>query len=342
MAPATPSGAFPTASGSPIVLFVSGSMRLKVPSLASVTKTMPSSVTEMPSGPLPAGIEATTFGLEACAVAVGVAVAVAVAVGGRRCRGVGARLGPPLAALEHAGGGEPGGDQAEHEDRREDDPERAVAARRAVGGRAAGRAAAAAAAAPPAASASCAARANSPAVWWRSSGFFASPFSTTAASAGGSFGFSSSSDGGGSLTWANIVADVGVAQERARAREREVEDAGERVDVGARVGVLALDLPRARVVERADEVAGGRGAGAVAVERLDEPEVGQVGVLLVALAGQQDVAGLDVAVDEAAAVGGVERGGDLADDPDRARGRERALARTACSRSVPSTKRIAM
>ena len=41
-------------------------------------------------------------------------------------------------------------------------------------------------------------------------------------------------------------------------------------------------------------------------------------MLLVALAGEQDVAGLDVAVDEAAAVGGVERGGDLADDPDGA------------------------
>ena len=49
-------------------------------------------------------------------------------------------------------------------------------------------------------------------------------------------------------------------------------------------------------------------------------------MLLVALAGQQDVAGLHVAVDEAAAVGGIERGGDLADDPDRSRGRERALA----------------
>ena len=66
--------------------------------------------------------------------------------------------------------------------------------------------------------------------------------------------------------------------------------------------------------------------GTSPAQRLHEPEVGQVGVLLVALAGEQDVAGLDVAVDEAAAVGGVERGGDLADDPDRARGRERALA----------------
>ena len=48
--------------------------------------------------------------------------------------------------------------------------------------------------------------------------------------------------------------------------------------------------------------------GAVAGQRLHEPEVGQVRVLLVALAGEQDVAGLDVAVDEPAAVGGVERG----------------------------------
>jgi hypothetical protein len=40
---------------------------------------------------------------------------------------------------------------------------------------------------------------------------------------------------------------------------------------------------------------------------------------------EQDVAGLDVAVDEAAPVRGVERRADLADDPHRALGRERPL-----------------
>jgi hypothetical protein len=73
-------------------------------------------------------------------------------------------------------------------------------------------------------------------------------------------------------------------------------------------------------------VAGGRGAGDLAGQGLHEAEVGEVGVLLVALAGEQDVARLDVAVDEAAAVRRVERGGDLADDGHRAARLERALA----------------
>ena len=242
LAPATPSGALPTSSGSPIVLFVAGSMRVKVPSLASVTKTVPSSVTEMPSGPLPAGIEATTFGAAARRRSRWrspwrwpSAAAVALA-GGRRL----------LLALEHAGRREPGGDEAEHEHGREDDAERAVAA----GGPSAfgvlagvGVRGGACGAPPPPAQrllggAGELARRLVALVGVLRQRALDDARRARAAAAGAV----SSSDGGGSLTWANIVADVRVAQERARAREREVEHAAERVDVGARVGVLALDL----------------------------------------------------------------------------------------------------
>ena len=70
---------------------------------------------------------------------------------------------------------------------------------------------------------------------------------------------------------------------------------------------------------------------------LGQPEVGQVGVLL-ALVRDQHVRRLDVAVDEPAAVRGVERGRDLPDDPHRALGvRARPRRSTSARRSVPST-----
>ena len=60
------------------------------------------------------------------------------------------------------------------------------------------------------------------------------------------------------------------------------------------------------------------------------------------LGRHEHVGGLDVAVDEPAGVGGVERGGDLADDPHRAVGRELALVVQQVERSRPSTQRMAM
>ena len=56
-----------------------------------------------------------------------------------------------------------------------------------------------------------------------------------------------------------------------------------------------------------------------------EAEVGQVDALVGALALDQDVAGLDVAVDEAARVGGVERRGDLGDHGGGVLGAHRAV-----------------
>ncbi len=77
---------------------------------------------------------------------------------------------------------------------------------------------------------------------------------------------------------------------------------------------------------------------AALAERLGEAEVGEVG----AVAFDQDVVRLDVAVDDAGGVGGVERFGDLAEQGDRARPAAAApRGRSALRRSPPSTSRIA-
>ena len=118
---------------------------------------------------------------------------------------------------------------------------------------------------------------------------------------------------------------LGVARERDAAGQRMEEDAAERVDVGARVGLLAADLLGGGEVRRADELPrAGDPAGGRRV--LGQPEVGEVRVLL-ALLGDQHVRRLDVAVDQAAAVGGVERRADLPDDADRALRRQAAARR---------------
>ena len=56
-------------------------------------------------------------------------------------------------------------------------------------------------------------------------------------------------------------------------------------------------------------------------ERLGKPEIGEVGTV----AFEQDVVGLDVAMDDARGVGGVERSGDLAQQPDRFGRRQRPV-----------------
>ena len=85
------------------------------------------------------------------------------------------------------------------------------------------------------------------------------------------------------------------------------EDAAERVDVGRRADAAAAPLLRRHVLGGADH----RGAAGRAglVERLGQAEVGEEG----AVAFDQDVVRLDVAVDDAGGVGGVERVGDLAE-----------------------------
>ena len=70
----------------------------------------------------------------------------------------------------------------------------------------------------------------------------------------------------------------GVERERHLAGERVEEHAAERVEVARRAVALAPDALGRDVVERADDVARAGVAGGL-VERLDEPEVGQVRVV---------------------------------------------------------------
>ena len=114
---------------------------------------------------------------------------------------------------------------------------------------------------------------------------------------------------------------VGVRGERHPAGQHVEEHRAERVDVGAHADLLAADLLGGDVVHGAQQPAGA--AVVEAAEPHAEPEVGQVDV---APRVEQDVGGLDVAVDEAARVRGVERRGHLGDDRRRALGLEPAFA----------------
>ena len=136
----------------------------------------------------------------------------------------------------------------------------------------------------------------------------------------GTSGRSAVTAGGGSVMCAYIFATSVGAVERDRAGQHLVEHRAERVDVGAGARRLAADLLGRGVVDAAHEQAGLGHPARAGVPR--EPEVGQVDVIL---GRDQHVGGLDVAVHEAARVGGVERGGDLADDPHRPVRRQLAL-----------------
>ncbi len=85
------------------------------------------------------------------------------------------------------------------------------------------------------------------------------------------------------------------ALERRGASKALVEHAAQRVDVRPGVSALVADLLRRGVVDGAGEVRRDAGIG---VSVAGEPEVGQVAVLPPALLRDEDVGGLDVAVDE--------------------------------------------
>jgi hypothetical protein len=97
---------------------------------------------------------------------------------------------------------------------------------------------------------------------------------------------------------------VAVGGERHASGEHLEQDRAERVDVCAGVELLAADLLRRDVVHRADEL---RRPGVVGAGALGQPEVGQVDVVAGA---EEDVGGLDVPMDQSAAVGRIERGRD--------------------------------
>ena len=118
--------------------------------------------------------------------------------------------------------------------------------------------------------------------------------------------------------------DLGLALERRLPREALEEHAPERVDVGPAVDRAALDLLGRDVRDGADERPLTRQA-ADRGEVLRQAEVAQVGVVAGIRRPHEHVAGLHVAVDEPERVRRVERGGDLADERDRALGAQRAL-----------------
>ena len=105
---------------------------------------------------------------------------------------------------------------------------------------------------------------------------------------------------------------VGVGAERGPALHRGVQRGAEGEDVGGEAGVGAAGHLRRQVGGGAVHQAG-RGERRVA-ERVGDPEVADQRRAVV---GDEDVAGLDVAVHDAELVGGGERRGDLPADPRR-------------------------
>ena len=103
------------------------------------------------------------------------------------------------------------------------------------------------------------------------------------------------------------------------------EQAAERVDVDPGVDRAAGDLLGGDVVEGADE-APGLGQARLGGDVAGDAEVRDVGVLFALLAAEQDVGGLDVAVDQAGGVDRVEAVADLGDQRHRVGGVEPAVA----------------
>src|ERR1022692_3923020 len=118
--------------------------------------------------------------------------------------------------------------------------------------------------------------------------------------------------------------DALVAAERRDAAEQLECCACKRVLVGATVGIAAFDLLRRDIVQGAHELAGG---SEIAGQRLfADPEVGEVDMLGAVVGSepvirpgrcariQEYVGWLDIAVDQATGMGGVESGRNLGDD----------------------------
>ena len=120
--------------------------------------------------------------------------------------------------------------------------------------------------------------------------------------------------------------------ERRLAGEALEQHAAERVEVGAGVGVARAQRLGRHVQRGPGDLA--RCGQLVVRGLLGEAEVTQVDVVALRHEG---VGRLDVAVDEPALVGGVQRGGELRHQRERPLGRERPFGRSSRSRSMPST-----
>jgi hypothetical protein len=123
-----------------------------------------------------------------------------------------------------------------------------------------------------------------------------------------------------------------VPDERSPAGEQLVQHDTEREQIAARVRILPFYLLRRHISQRAHHGTGGGGAGEGTCERrilrtsaggafdLRDAEVEH----LHAIAREQDIFGLQVAVDDAAPVGSAERVQDLLRDLERSSGRQRS------------------
>ncbi len=185
-------------------------------------------------------------------------------------------------------------------------------------------------------------RLTSAALCQRSSGSLARQVRTTRSSAAGTPA-ATREIGAGSSFMIDEISDAWLAPENAFLPGRHlVEHRAEGEDVGARVGLLALELLGRHVLERPEDRAFLRQAllrrerrQAARVSRrrhrLGQAEVEQLDARL----RQHHVAGLQVAVDDAAPVRLVQRVGDLGADPKRLLERQRALGQTRPTASRP-------
>jgi hypothetical protein len=119
--------------------------------------------------------------------------------------------------------------------------------------------------------------------------------------------------------------DVGIAHERHLAGEALEQHAAERVHIRAAVDRIASDLFGRDIGEGAEQTLRDV-SGLQIVRARRDAEVCEIAVLTLLLRIDQDVARLDVAVDETAGVRRVERRGDLRNQADRARRLEAAVA----------------
>ena len=133
----------------------------------------------------------------------------------------------------------------------------------------------------------------------------------------------------------------GPAGKRASTREHLVEHTAEGEDIGAGVDWVAAQLLGRHVAHGAEEGAGGgvagEGGGFVLVgdlglEDLGEPEVEDLDPVV---GGEEDVVGLEIAVDDVAAVGGGETVGDPQAPGDGGDRRRRAVPEDPAEASRP-------